>query len=130
VALELMLLKPSMVLPGKDNAHKPTPEEVARETIAVLRRTVPAAVPSINFLSGGQTPQQATANLNAINRLLPQAPWAISFSYARALQEPVLEAWRGRPENVAAAQRVFHRRAQLNAVAREGRYTPDMERVG
>lgn len=129
VILELMLLKPSMIVPGKDNSHKSGPQEVARETVKVLRRTVPAAVPSINFLSGGQTPEQATANLDAINREYPHAPWKLSFSYARALQEPVLEAWRGRPENAAAAQHVFHHRALLNSAASKGQYALEMERA-
>jgi fructose-bisphosphate aldolase class I len=128
VILESMLLKPSMVLPGKDCASKAGPQEVARETMKVLRRTVPAAVPSINFLSGGQSAQQATANLNALNTMFPGAPWQLSFSYARALQQPVLDAWRGRPENVELAQSAFHLRAKLNAAASKGQYQPDMER--
>jgi len=127
VALEWMLLKPSMVLPGKDYRRKAGPEEIARETIKVLRRSVPAAVPSINFLSGGQTPQQATANLNAMNALFPRAPWELSFSYARALQQPVLDAWRGKSENVEAAQRALSLRGKLNAAARKGQYRPEME---
>jgi len=127
VALEWMLLKPSMVLPGKDYLRKAGPEEIARETIKVLRRSVPAAVPSINFLSGGQTPQQATANLNAMNALFPRAPWELSFSYARALQQPVLDAWRGKSENVEAAQRALSLRGKLNAAARKGQYRPEME---
>ena len=124
-----MLLKPNMVLPGKDSARQSGPEEVALETVKVLRRTVPAAVPSINFLSGGQTAEQATANLNAMNVAFPHPPWELSFSYARALQQPVLDAWRGESANVAAAQQIFQRRAQLNGAARQGRYTPDMERT-
>lgn len=127
VRLDAMLLKASMVLPGKKCAHKAAPDEVARESLKVLRRTVPAAVPSINFLSGGQTAQQATANLNAMNVLFPQAPWALSFSYARALQQPVLETWRGRRENVTAAQKALLVRAKLNALARAGQYRADME---
>jgi fructose-bisphosphate aldolase, class I len=125
--LEWMLLKPSMVLPGKDSQAKAGPDEVARESLKVLRRTVPAAVPSINFLSGGQTAEQATANLNAMNVLLPHAPWELSFSYARALQQPVLETWRGKRDKVEAAQNAFRRRARLNAAARKGQYKPDME---
>ncbi len=125
VALEAMLLKPSMVLPGKGSA-KASPETVARHTIAVLRRTVPAAVPGVFFLSGGQTPEEATANLDAMNRLGPQ-PWVLSFSYARALQEPALAAWRGDPANAAAARRALIHRARMNARAREGRYEPAME---
>jgi len=128
VILELMILKPSMVLPGKAHSRKAGPDEVARETIRILKRTVPAAVPSVNFLSGGQTPQQATANLNAMNQQYPGAPWELSFSYARALQEPVLDAWRGRAGNVGAAQEIFHHRAQLNGAARQGRYKPEMEK--
>ncbi|MGO9445106.1 MAG: class I fructose-bisphosphate aldolase [Thiobacillaceae bacterium] len=127
VRLEYMLLKPSMVLPGKASGHKVDPAEVARQTLSVLKRTVPAAVPSLNFLSGGQTEQEATANLNALNVLCPQAPWQLSFSFARALQEPVLQAWRGRPDNQAAAQQVFYRRAKLNSLARRGLYKPEME---
>lgn len=129
VLLEFMLLKPSMALPGKTHSRKAGPEEVARETIRILKRTVPAAVPSINFLSGGQTPPQATANLNAMNLLYPNAPWELSFSYARALQEPVLDAWRGKSGSVAAAQKIFHRRAQLNHAARQGKYKPEMEQT-
>jgi fructose-bisphosphate aldolase class I len=102
---------------------------VARETIKVVRRTVPAAVPSINFLSGGQTPEQATANLNAINALPKHAAWGLSFSYARALQQPVLETWRGKRENVEAAQRALLLRARLAAGACKGEYRPEMERA-
>ena len=130
VILEWILLKPSMVLPGKESAAKAGPDEVARESLKVLRRAVPAAVPSINFLSGGQTAEQATANLNAMNVLFPQGPWELSFSYARALQQPVLEAWRGRRGNVEAAQAALRLRAKLNAAARKGQYKPDMERAG
>jgi fructose-bisphosphate aldolase, class I len=130
VLLEHMILKPSMVLPGKAHSRKAGPDEVARATIRILKRTVPVAVPSINFLSGGQTPPQATANLNAINQLYPGAPWELSFSYARALQEPVLDAWRGKPGNLAAAQKIFHHRAALNSAAREGRYKTEMETDG
>jgi len=125
VVLECMLLKPSMVLPGKRNA-KASPAEVAQHTVEVLRRTVPAAVPGIFFLSGGQTPEEATANLDAMNRLGAQ-PWVLSFSYARALQEPALDAWRGDPANAATAQRALAHRARMNARAREGRYEPAME---
>ena len=101
VLLEGMILKPSMVLPGKGHPPKASPEQVAAATVKVLRRMVPAAVPTINFLSGGQGPEEATANLNAMNVLFPNAPWALSFSYARALQEPVMRIWAGRAENVA-----------------------------
>lgn len=127
VILEAMLLKPSMVVPGKDTVRKAAPEEVARETVKVLRRTVPAAVPSINFLSGGQTSKQATANLNAMNTLQDRAPWILSFSYARALQEPVLQTWRGKRENMQAAQRALLTRARLTSAACKGQYRPEME---
>jgi len=129
VILEYILLKPNMVLPGKAHARRAGPEEVARETVKVLRCTVPAAVPSINFLSGGQTAEQATANLNAMNVQFPQPPWELSFSYARALQEPVLAAWCGERKNVETAQRIFHQRAALNGAARLGKYKPDMEQA-
>lgn len=127
VKLELMLLKPSMVLPGKDCTARASIETVANETLQVLKRTVPAAVPSINFLSGGQTPEQATAHLDAMNRQYPHAPWGLSFSYARALQEPVMACWRGNADKVGAAQQVFYRRAELNSLARQGKYDPKLE---
>lgn len=127
VVLEWMLLKPSMVVAGKGHPRQADAEQVARATITVLRRTVPAAMPSINFLSGGQTPAQATANLNAMNALFPQMPWELSFSYGRALQEPALMAWHGRPENAEAARRALQFRARLNGAARDGRYRPEME---
>jgi len=124
VTLEQMILKPNMVLPGKDS-RTATPEEIAEATIRVFRRTVPAAVPSINFLSGGQSPEEATINLNAINQL--GGPWQLSISYGRALQQPVLSAWQGQTENVAAAQSALLKRARLNSLARQGQYLPSME---
>jgi fructose-bisphosphate aldolase class I len=129
VLLEYMVLKPNMVLPGKDHRPKATPDEVAAATVKVLRRMVPAAVPSINFLSGGQAPEEATANLNAINVLYAHAPWVLSFSYARALQDPVLHRWAGRAENAAAAQQAFSRRITMNSLARHGKWSPEMERA-
>jgi fructose-bisphosphate aldolase class I len=126
VVLEHTLLKPSMVLPGKENAQQATPAEVAAQTIRVLRRTVPAAVPGIVFLSGGQTPEEATANLDAINRVGPQ-PWRLSFSYGRALQEPVLQAWKGQATHMRNAQNALLKRARLNGAACEGKYTAAME---
>jgi fructose-bisphosphate aldolase, class I len=128
VALEYIVLKPSMVLPGKEHPPKASPELVATSTVEVLRRTVPAAVPTINFLSGGQSPQEATANLNAMNVLHPRAPWILSFSYARALQEPAMHTWAGRAENVAVAQQAFYQRAKMNSLARQGKYLPALER--
>ena len=127
VILEYVILKPSMVLPGKAHPPKASPEEVAAATVRVLRRTVPAAVPSINFLSGGQGPEEATANLNAMNADFPDVPWALSFSYGRALQQPALQTWRGKMENIPAAQQALVHRARLNGLARSGRYEPSLE---
>lgn len=126
VAFEHMLLKPSMVTPGKDS-EKASPERVAELTLKVLRRTVPAAVPSINFLSGGQSSEEATANLNALNQIRGNSPWQLSFSYARALQEPTLKAWSGRTGNAPAAQAIFLTRARLNHLAMLGEYRVSME---
>lgn len=127
VELEYMLLKPSMIVPGKDAQRKANPEEIAEKTLAQLRRSVPAAMPGINFLSGGQTPEEATANLNAMNAMAGNAPWQLSFSYGRALQQPVLQAWQGKPENIKAAQDALYKRARLNGAARYGNYSAEME---
>jgi fructose-bisphosphate aldolase class I len=129
VALEHMLLKPSMVVPGKAQAQRAAPAQVAAQTLRVLRRTVPPAMPGIFFLSGGQTPEEATANLDAINRSGAQ-PWVLSFSYGRALQEPALQAWQGQAGNAAALQAALLKRAMLNGAAREGRYDAAMEGGG
>lgn len=120
------LLKPNMVLSGYDAASRAGVEEVAEATLRVLAKHVPAAVPGIVFLSGGQSDADATAHLNAINAHGPQ-PWQLSFSYGRALQAPALEAWGGKPENVEAGQRAYHHRAKLNSAARTGAYVPAME---
>ncbi len=129
VAPEHMLLKPNMVVPGKQHAQA-DPDQVAELSVHVLRRTVPAAVPSINFLSGGLSPEAATAYLNALNAAhLPARPWALSFSYARALQEPVMAAWAGQPENVQAAQEALYCRARLNAAACSGEYDEALEQA-
>lgn len=136
VILEHMLLKPNMVLPGTMGSGtakpKASPQAVAEATLKVLRRTVPAAVPSINFLSGGQSPEEATANLNALNQqALDQgggaSPWQLGISYGRALQQPALHAWGGKPENVQAAQQALFERARLNSLAMRGAYAPEME---
>ena len=127
VEFEYMILKPSMIVPGKEATNQAGPEEIAEKTLAQLRRTVPAAVPSINFLSGGQTPEEATLNLNAMNARAGNAPWQLSFSYGRALQEPVLKAWQGKAENRAAAQQALYKRARLNGAACVGTYTTEME---
>jgi fructose-bisphosphate aldolase, class I len=129
VVLEGMVLKPNMVLPGKEHPRQATPEQVASATVEVLRRTVPAAVPTINFLSGGQGTEQATANLNAMNVMFPKLPWVLSFSFARALQDPVMRSWAGRAENVPAAQRAFHQRIRMNSLARHGKWNAEMERA-
>jgi fructose-bisphosphate aldolase class I len=129
VAPEGMLLKPNMVLAGYDSGRQASPEEVAEWTVRCLRRHVPAAVPGIVFLSGGQTDEDATANLNAMNAIGPH-PWELSFSYGRALQAPALKAWRGDPANVEEAQKAFYRRAKFNGAARSGSYAPEMETAG
>jgi fructose-bisphosphate aldolase, class I len=126
VQLEGMILKPSMVVSGKDNSRQANVEEVAERTIRCLKRTVPAAVPGIAFLSGGQSAVSATEHLNAMNKLGPH-PWQVSFSYARALQDPALKAWKGEAGNVATAQRIFYHRAKMNSAARSGSYTAQME---
>jgi fructose-bisphosphate aldolase class I len=127
VLLEGILLKPSMVVPGKSAPRQGSLQEVAEATVRTLLRAVPAAVPGIAFLSGGQSSEVATAHLNAMNKMGPH-PWELSFSYGRALQEPALTIWRGEAANVAAAQQAFRHRAQCNSAARTGEYTPDIER--
>jgi fructose-bisphosphate aldolase class I len=127
VKLEGVLLKPNMVVPGAGSERQASVREVAEATVRCLRRTVPAAVPGVVFLSGGQDPQTATAHLNAMNAIPAATPWPLRFSFARALQGPVLEAWRGEPHNVAAAQQAFLHRARCNAAASLGQYTPEME---
>ena len=119
VSLEWMLLKPSMITSGKQHQPFSAPEEVAMYTIDVFRQHVPAAVPTIHFLSGGQTPQQSTLNLQAINALGGQ-PWQLSFSFGRALQEDCLKAWAGKAENVAAAQAILLEQARANGAASQG----------
>ncbi len=126
VLLEGMLLKPNMVVPGRGSIEEANPAAVAEATVRTLRRTVPAAVPGIVFLSGGQTPEQATANLNAMNNL-ENLPWELSFSFARALQGPAMDAWRGKAENVQLAQELFYHRAKMASAAREGEYSETME---
>jgi fructose-bisphosphate aldolase class I len=127
VVLEHMILKPNMVLPGKEHPVRASAEAIATATLQVFRRTVPAAVPSINFLSGGLSPEEATANLNAMNTGFPDAPWLLSFSYGRALQQTVLQAWQGKTENVVAAQQALLKRARLNGAAQRGEYRAVME---
>lgn len=128
VLLEGMLLKPNMVLPGKDSPEQVSSQDVAQMMVNTLRRTVPAAVPGVVFLSGGQTPEQTTENLNAMNQLGPQ-PWALSFSFGRALQEPAIEAWKGNPDNVPEVQRLFYQMAKNNHAARLGKYKPTTQAI-
>jgi fructose-bisphosphate aldolase, class I len=128
VVLEATLLKPNMVVPGTGSPAAASDDEVAEITLATLRRTVPAAVPGIVFLSGGMTPEQATARLDALNRRSLQ-PWELSFSFGRALQEPVLRAWAGEESHRATAQAALQQRAHLNAAARRGAYHPGMEQL-
>jgi fructose-bisphosphate aldolase, class I len=129
ILLSCMILKPSMVITGTQFDCTASIVEVAEATLTVLRRTVPAAVPSINFLSGGQSPQLATAHLNEMNKLIKktQQAWLLSFSYGRALQEPALKIWNGKVHNVKVAQRAFYKRAKLNALACKGEYQTSME---
>lgn len=127
VKLEFMILKPSMVINGKQCPIKATAEQVGKLTVSILKRTVPAAVPTINFLSGGQTCEEATANLQAMNAL-GRLPWNVSFSYARALQDYPMKIWRGDKNNVAAAQKAFYQRAKLNSLAAVGKYAAAMEK--
>ena len=120
------LLKPNMVLSGYEASDRAGTQEVAEGTLECFYRHVPAAIPGIVFLSGGQSDEDATAHLNAMNALGPH-PWELSFSYGRALQAPALKAWEGKPENVEAAQRAYYHRAKLNGAARTGMYAPEME---
>lgn len=122
VLLEGTLLKPAMVCPGQDCPRKYTPQEIALATVQVLRRTVPAAVPGITFLSGGQSEEEATVHLNEINRVALNRPWALTFSYGRALQHTVLKTWMGRETAVAEAQRALLVRARANSQAATGSY--------
>jgi fructose-bisphosphate aldolase, class I len=128
VLLEGLLLKPNMVLPGLSCPTPATADEVAKATLTCLWRAVPAAVPGIVFLSGGQVAERASSHLNAMNcRYKSRQPWQLSFSFGRALQQPVLEAWRGEAANVGAAQKVLMHRARCNRAARRGEYTAEME---
>jgi fructose-bisphosphate aldolase class I len=129
VALEGLILKPNMVLPGKDCVEQAGVDAVARATTDCLLRAVPATVPGIAFLSGGQAPELASARLNAMNAGFKiRLPWALTFSFSRALQEPALEIWKGREADVTAAQQALHHRARCNSAARNGRYSAAMER--
>ena len=127
VALEGIVLKPNMVIPGKKSTKKASVSEVAEKTVRVLKNCVPGAVPGIAFLSGGQSDEEATAHLDAMNKL-GQLPWKLTFSYGRALQAAPQKAWSGKSENVAAAQRAFSHRAMMNGLAALGQWKSDLER--
>ena len=127
VALEGMVLKPNMAIAGKKCPRQASVEEVAEKTVKVLKACVPAAVPGIAFLSGGQSDEAATAHLDAMNKI-GGLPWKLTFSYGRALQAAPQKAWSGRPENVAAAQRAFYHRAMMNGLASLGQWKQDLER--
>jgi fructose-bisphosphate aldolase, class I len=127
IALEGMVLKPNMIVPGKKSAKRASVEEVAEKTVRVLKSCVPASVPGIAFLSGGQSDEDATAHLDAINKLGP-LPWHVTFSYGRALQAAPQKTWSGKSENVAAAQRAFGHRAKMNGLAALGQWKADLER--
>jgi fructose-bisphosphate aldolase, class I len=127
VSLESMLLKPSMVIAGQDCSRQASVQDVATATLRCLRRHVPAAVPGIVFLSGGQKDRLATAHLNAINRVPAPKPWKLSFSYGRALQDVAMAAWQGRDANLKAGQEAFYHRARCNGAATRGEYTDVME---
>ena len=128
VALEGMVLKPNMVISGKKSAKKAPPEEVAEKTIKCLKECVPAAVPGIAFLSGGQSDEDATIHLDLMNKMGPH-PWAVTFSYGRALQHLPQKLWSGKAENVAAAQRAFAHRARMNGLAAQGQWKAELDRL-
>jgi fructose-bisphosphate aldolase class I len=127
VSLEHVILKASMVVTGNKNPKQAPVAEVAERTLRVLKRTVPAALPGVVFLSGGQTDENATAHLDAMNRI--GAPWPLTFSYSRALQHAALNAWRGSAANVPAAQKAFAHRARMNSLAARGQWTKDLEKA-
>ena len=128
VALEGTILKPNMIVSGKKCAKQAGVEEVAEKTVRCFRSAVPAAVPGIVFLSGGQSDEDATAHLNAMNAAYAdRMPWALSFSYGRALQAAPLKAWSGKPENVAAGQKAFAHRAKMNGLAQLGKWSESLE---
>jgi fructose-bisphosphate aldolase class I len=127
VELEGMILKPNMAIPGKKSSKQASVEEVAEKTVRMLKACVPAAVPGIAFLSGGQSDEQATAHLDAMNRI-GGLPWRLTFSYGRALQAAPQNAWSGKPENVAAGQRAFTHRARMNSLATSGEWKADLEK--
>jgi fructose-bisphosphate aldolase class I len=128
VVLEGTILKPNMVISGKDCAKQASREEVAEKTVKVLKRCVPSAVPGIAFLSGGQSDEDATAHLHYMNAI-GNLPWKLTFSYGRALQAAALKTWKGKAENVAAAQKAFNHRAEMNALAASGKWSQKLEKA-
>lgn len=127
VDMRAIILKTSMVLAGSQSDRQSTPTEVAEATLGVLTGNVPSEVGGIVFLSGGQAPQQATENLNAVGAQSADAPWPITYSFSRAVQDPVMKAWGGKTENVQSAQKIFYHRLACNSAARDGKYSADME---
>jgi fructose-bisphosphate aldolase class I len=127
VALEGIVLKPNMIVPGKKSSKKASVQEVAEKTVKVLKACVPGAVPGIAFLSGGQSDEEATAHLDAMNKI-GNLPWTLTFSYGRALQHAPQTTWAGKSENVAAAQRAFTHRAKMNGLAALGQWKQDLEK--
>jgi len=127
VALEGMVLKPNMAISGKKSPKQASVEDVAEKTIRMLKACVPAAVPGIAFLSGGQSDEEATAHLDAMHRI-GGLPWSLTFSYGRALQAAPQKAWSGRPENIAAGQRAFIHRARMNSLATKGEWKAELEK--
>lgn len=131
IDLEGIILKPNMVIAGTESANQNSVDEVAEATVNCLLASVPAVVPAIAFLSGGQSPENAAAHLNAINKNFEgRLPWIVAFSFARAIQQPVLDLWKGQQSNVERAQNLLYRRAELDAAALRGEYTPAMEEFG
>lgn len=129
INLEGMILKPNMVIQGLDSDEKNSADEVAKATVNCLLESAPASVPAIAFLSGGQSPEVAAAHLNAINKNYKnQLPWIVTFSFARAIQQPAIEAWKGKDENVKVAQQILYKRAKLDAAAKRGEYSSTMEK--
>ena len=129
IRFEGMVLKPNMIVPGKKSGQKATPQQVAERTLEVLKKNVPSSVAGIAFLSGGQSDQEASANLNQLNKI-GGAPWPLTYSYGRALQMAAMETWAGKPENVPAGQQTALKRARANSEATYGRYSEELETAG
>ncbi len=130
INLEGMLLKPNMVIAGTKSAEKNSIDEVAEATVNCFLASVPAAVPAIAFLSGGQSPEDASAHLNAIHtNFKNRLPWIVTFSFARAIQQPALDVWKGQEDNVEEAQKLLYQRAKMDAAARRGEYNKNMEKA-